>query len=218
MKVKFLALPVGDLQVQVGERVESNVRIWPVQAHARSRGLVGALYNVDDTFTTRFDPVTKRTLGSELLENMNDFHNKESISLSGDSALIHREFKGTVRERVETIVPGSRDLLSAVFALRDETLTRRADIHIPIFSGIKRWELVAEVAGQETIKTDAGTFDTLVIRCRTTFGGKYATNGDITVWFSNDERRIPVRMVAPFSIGQVEAELTAYQSGAVARN
>ena len=151
MAIRYLFVPVGELHVSVQESIDSGVRIWPVQGHARSRGLVGALYDIDDTFTTKLDPVTKRTLGSELVENFRDWHNKETITMRGETALIHREHNGNVRERVEIVPPGSRDLLAAVFALRDETLTKRTDIHIPIFSGIKSWELIADVTGEETI-------------------------------------------------------------------
>ena len=218
MTIRYVFVPVGELRVTVKETVDGGVRIWPVQGHARSRGLVGALYDIDDTFTTRLDPVTKRTLGSELIENFRDWHSKETITMNGASAQIHKEHNGNIRDSVESVPIGSRDLLAAVFALRDETLTKRTNIHIPIFSGIKSWELVADVTGEETITTAAGKFDTLLLRCRTTFGGKLKTNGDILVWLSRDARRIPVRIVAPLMIGHAEAELTSYQAGGQGTN
>jgi hypothetical protein len=213
MSVSFLGMGVGDLECSVHEGIDPGERVWPIEAHAHSSGLIGAFYRMDDTLTTRFDPVTKRSGGSELRENTGDFHKREIVRISGGSAFVRREQKGEAREQIDQVFPGSEDLLAAVYSLRAESFVDGAAVRIPIYAGHKNWELIAQVAGRERVRTGAGVFDTIVLRCRTTLGGKFATHGDLMIWLSNDERHIPVRIEAPFAVGTIEASLIAYQAG-----
>jgi hypothetical protein len=218
MSVSFLSFDVGEVQCSVqSDQGAHGGHVWPIQVHARSHGWAGAFYKLDDTVSTRFDPVAMRSEGSELLENLGDFHNRETVRINGTSAVVRREFRGNVGEHQETVPQGSMDLLAAVYRLRAEVPPNGSVVRIPIFTGHKSWEMVAQVVGRERLKTDAGTFDTLVVRGQTLFSGKLSTRGDIMVWLSNDDRRLPVRITAPFAIGKMEATLTAFHSGALAQ-
>lgn len=211
MTVRLLLIPVGELESEVSDSFQAETHVRTVSTRATSTGLFGVVYRIRDTMTTHFDVEHGTTLGSEIVENYNDFHNRETITLHGTTALVHREFKGTVRERQETIVPGSRDLLAAVFALRDESWKTEGEVHVPVFSGLKQWELVAQVTGRERVTVEAGTFDAVRLRCHTTFGGKLRTNGDIIMWLSDDERRLPLRVSAPLVLGSIDTELTSFE-------
>jgi len=107
------------------------------------------------------------------------------------------------------------DLLAAVFALRAESFTPGTEVHIPIFVDHKNWEMVAWVVGHQQITTRAGRFETTVVCCRTRLAGKLAQRGDLLVWLSDDDRRLPVRIEAPFAVGKIEASLTSYRTGPI---
>jgi hypothetical protein len=75
-------------------------------------------------------------------------------------------------------------------------------------------KIVAAVEGRESIKTKAGTFETVRVRVPTQFSGKFSEKSPTYVWFSADARRIVVRIATEFSIGRVNADLTSYRPGA----
>lgn len=216
LNVSIFSIGVGNIHIAVHRDMVDSTPVWPIQMRAKTAGIAGAFYKVDDTMTTKFDPVTKLSVGSEFLENFGDFHNKETVRFDGESATVRRDFKGATNEQVHAVAPGSTDILAAVYALRDQPLPKGAQFRLPIFTGHKNWEMIATVAGTERINTDAGKYDAIQVRCRTLFGGKFSTQGDIVVWFSNDDRRIPVKMTAPFALGTMEASLASYTAGAVA--
>jgi hypothetical protein len=218
LSVSIFSVGVGNIHIVVHQDQVDGQTVWPIQMRAKTAGLAGAFYKVDDTMTTRFDPATRRSLGSEFLENFGDFHNKETVKFTTESATVRRDFKGTTNEQVHPIQPGSTDILSAVYALRDLPLQPGNEYRVPIFTGHRNWEMIATVSKVERVKTDAGKFDAIQVRCRTLFGGKFSTQGDMVVWFSNDDRRIPVKMTAPFALGTMEASLTSYHAGPFASN
>jgi hypothetical protein len=43
--------------------------------------------------------------------------------------------------------------------------------------------------------------------------GLFNHQGDLFVWFTDDDRRIPVMMKASVPVGAIEAKLTRYQPG-----
>lgn len=219
MNVTFLSFGVGEVEADVKEEgTDNGSRVWPIELHGQTHGFMGTIYRLDDTLRTHFDPITKVSLYTELHENKGNTHNTEIVRLHDGKAQVHRVSNGTVLDQDLDVEPGSLDLLAAVYALRDRTLSNTRPIRIPLLAGRKVSEMVATVAGTERITTEAGTFDTLVVRCRTTFSGKFAANRELTIWLSNDDRRVPVQFEAPFVVGTIKAQLTSYHAGPVARN
>jgi hypothetical protein len=52
---------------------------------------------------------------------------------------------------------------------------------------------------EDTVKVRAGTFATTVVRPTIKSGGIFAENGDAQVWFTNDDRRLPVQVKTRFA-------------------
>jgi hypothetical protein len=51
------------------------------------------------------------------------------------------------------------------------------------------------------------------VQVRTAFEGQFRSKRDTFIWFSDDERRVLVRISAEFVLGSVVASLTAYRPG-----
>jgi hypothetical protein len=66
---------------------------------------------------------------------------------------------------------------------------------------------------EDTITVDAGTFATTVVRPTIKTGGIFSENGEAQVWFSNDERRLPVQVKTKFSRFSLTLALTSVTGG-----
>ena len=71
--------------------------------------------------------------------------------------------------------------------------------------------------GKESLKTSAGTFDCLKVRPTVSLDGVPDKKGEMTVWISDDDRRIPVKTQASLPFGKVNAVLTKFTQGAAAK-
>ena len=60
---------------------------------------------------------------------------------------------------------------------------------------------------------DAGTFPTIVVRPTIKTGGIFSENGEAQVWFSNDDRRLPVLLKTKFSRFSLTLSLTSVTYG-----
>jgi hypothetical protein len=69
---------------------------------------------------------------------------------------------------------------------------------------------------EDTVTVGAGTFVTTVVRPTIKTGGIFSENGDAQVWFTNDERRLPVQVKTHFSRFSLTLALQSATTGAVA--
>jgi hypothetical protein len=69
---------------------------------------------------------------------------------------------------------------------------------------------------EDTVTVGAGTFTTTVVRPTIKTGGIFSENGEAQVWFTNDERRLPVQLKTKFSRFSLTLALQSVTNGEVA--
>jgi hypothetical protein len=137
----------------------------------------------------------------------------------GDRRLVFDEV-GVVRTRdlkkgqsdYYPVPPGTVDVLTALFETRRRPLADGASYRIPVFDDDESYELVVEVEGRERLDTVLGEETPVVrVRPRLQSEGVFQRKGELRVWFTDDRRRIPVRMESEIAIGAVNARLERIQ-------
>lgn len=73
--------------------------------------------------------------------------------------------------------------------------------------------VTVQVLRTERITVPAGEFDAIVVRPIIRTKGLFSEGGQAEVWFSNDERRIPLKVKAKVSIATLTMELQSYTMG-----
>jgi hypothetical protein len=99
------------------------------------------------------------------------------------------------------------DTLSSFFYFRTIPLQVGKSTFIDIFDCKKLWNTEVQVLRREEIETPLGRFKTVVIKPIMKFEGIFARTGDMFIWLTDDERRIPVQMKSKVIIGSITATL-----------
>ncbi|KAB2831788.1 MAG: DUF3108 domain-containing protein [Candidatus Dadabacteria bacterium] len=111
-------------------------------------------------------------------------------------------------ERAETDVPSRFfDPLSSFYHLRYMDLKAGRSVHVPVFDNKKVSEVEVLVLRNERVTVPAGSFDTILVKPLMKSEGIFASRGEIYIWLTDDERRIPVRLKIKVRIGSVIANL-----------
>jgi hypothetical protein len=216
-KVEYLGLSAGTARITVGAEVQRGGEpVLPIVTLARSSAML-AFYPVRDKFVTYWDLCHQRTLGSELYADEGNKRRMQKIHLdhAGAKATVTRQKDGEPQPHtaVHDIQPGTLDVASASFALRNLPLSLGAQFDLPIFTGQRSFVMRARVERKERIKTSLGMKDTFKVRVQTGFGGKFESKRDMYAWITDDAQRIPVRIEAEFVLGRLRADLAEYRSG-----
>ena len=123
-------------------------------------------------------------------------------------------YRNLLAQPVETqllpMVPLTRDIISALYALRAQTaaITAGGVWTLPVHDLDDGYQLQVQADGQERVKTKAGTFNTWRLKLRLTHTTKADEVHDhVTLWVTDDAARVPVRISRALPLGRFVAEL-----------
>ena len=119
-----------------------------------------------------------------------------------------REDRTPLPERVQ-------DIISSFYFLRAQPLAIGQDVRVDMFSRGKVYKLKAQVLEKERVETEAGVFDAFKLQpqLRENETDEDRNRGKLFLWFSDDERRLPVMARTVMPIGSVTARLRKITAG-----
>lgn len=104
------------------------------------------------------------------------------------------------------------DVLSGFFYLRTMPIRLNDTLTVDIFDSDKFVTVQVQPLREETIELpNKQQVKTIVIKPQLDTEGLFKRKGDIIVWLTNDEKKIPVRIETNVPIGKVVAELREYK-------
>lgn len=111
-------------------------------------------------------------------------------------------------EKKHAITRQTYDSLSSFFYFRTVPLQVGTSHFIDIYDCNRLWNTEVKVLRREQLKTPLGRFNTIVIQPLLQSEGIFARTGDMLIWLTDDERRIPVQMKSKVVVGSITATLT----------
>ncbi len=206
-EVSLLGLTAGQAELRVEEAGDGE---WRLHASGKTVGASDSIFGLRQTasctvsddlepqvclFTSRQRSGMKRR-EMRFDPNTGDVH--ERTLENGKRSEKKRHFDG-----------GVQDVLSGLYLLRKELPAQGETLTFRSIRKGKAITVEAKAVGQETVKTDAGSFLATVIDLKllTKVDKDAATSA--RVWFSADDRRLPVKLSLAAPVGSLVAELTA---------
>ncbi|HUP50603.1 MAG TPA: DUF3108 domain-containing protein [Thermoanaerobaculia bacterium] len=121
-----------------------------------------------------------------------------------------------VRKGEEIEVPSPvRDPLSLIYYIRTLDLLPGKIFEFDIIADGKLYTVHAHVIGRQTVTTPAGTFPCLIVEPKMgSAAGVFRDDQNrLLVWYSDDARRLPVRIRSDVRIGSITATLRSVEKG-----
>ncbi len=211
----FITAGYASLIVQEDKEFRSGNSLRITMA-ATTTTFLDTIYKVRDRFTSWLAPDLSQAL--EYRQKQEEGRYKRRLGVIFDPAKNEavREINGELKAPI-TVKPGTFDPLGAMYAVRKRTdLAVGVTAELPISDGktcvIGRGPILRE----ETLKTPAGTFRTLVmepemLEVKGVF--EKSQGAKILIWFTKDHRHIPVRISSKVMVGWFTADLIAIKSG-----
>jgi hypothetical protein len=193
----------------IGEREH---HAYEVTATARSEGFVSLLFDVDNVFRATSSP---QTLCSEgIVKKVSEGRRHKDTRILFDYArklalLDERDLnqpEAPPKHAESDIPPCVEDVVTAFYYLRRQHLEIGHTVELPVNDGSKTQRVIVEVQAREKVQTPMGTFDTLRVEPKV-FNGLLKRKGRMLIWFSADERQLPVRIKAMITVGSITGTL-----------
>lgn len=156
-----------------------------LRSHVETTGVVNvALFAINDDYVCYVDPETGVPFRSE------------HVTHEGTSAT----------ESAQDLSAGVYDFLSALYRVRATPLTDGSTQRLSIRNDGEDYQVELKVTGRHAVKTKAGSFDAIATQLRIADNSRAR---DIKIFFSADDRHLPVLATARLSGGEVRVELAA---------
>jgi hypothetical protein len=186
-----------------------------IVATADSTGAVALLYHVHDRLETFFNPQTNCSLA--LIKHTEEGFRRVDSNIRYDyqrkKALLDEHnlrLKNQKHEEVE-IPPCVTNTVAATYYVASQTLQPGGKFTFPSSDGGKTADIEVTVEGREQVKTPAGTYNTVRLSAEA-LNGPQKGKGKLWMWYTDDDRRIPVQMRARAFWGTMVFHLTQISS------
>jgi len=99
------------------------------------------------------------------------------------------------------------DPLSSFYYFRTLELLVGKAVYVTIFDSKKVWNVEVQVLRKEKVILSTGAVDTIVIKPLMKSEGIFYKKGDIYIWLTDDNKRIPVKLQTKVAVGSITATL-----------
>ncbi|MFQ5780885.1 MAG: DUF3108 domain-containing protein [Nitrospiria bacterium] len=201
--VRYFGINAGTAVLEVLEKTEMKEReVYHVLSTARSNDFISHFYPVDNRIESFIDTEglyshfikIKQRQGKRRREKLIDFNQAHHRAV---------QIKNN-RSEIFEIPPNVQDSLSALYFFRTlGPVEVGSSTFINVHESRKNWELEIQVLEKELLSTKAGTFDTIKVKALVRYEGLLMDKGDVYIWFTDDIRRIPVKIKSKIKIGKI---------------
>ena len=205
-KVKFGPLDVGEAEMRV-------IGIETVSGHSTYRiqfSIKGGtfFYKIDDKQESWLDIALLAS--RRYIQNLHqgDYERFRQYEFDLEKRVYHRNDGET-----GSIPEYALDEASFIYYVRSVPLEVGETYQWDRYYRFDRNPVVLHVLRRERVKVPAGEFDTIVVRPIIKTRGIYSEGGEAEVFFTDDERRLPVQLRSKFKLGSLYLELTDFELG-----
>jgi hypothetical protein len=206
--VSWYGVSAGSSVMEVKNETFQDRPVYHITSKTQSNSVIGLFYPINDFVESFLDreSLTPYRMRSRLHEG--SYQADREILFDREShvaTLVDYRKKGKTES--SPIPPLTQDPISVVYYYRTLPMEVGQVTEIDVFDGHKNSRLIIDVIGKEKISTPVGAFDTYKTTARMKFKGFFVHKGDLTIWFSDDEKRTPVLMESKIKIGRIVATL-----------
>ena len=217
LKVTYARVNAGRAVMSVVSETRDGRPVVHFVQEVKSEGFFAWLfrYRVDNRLVAQWDPESGCSYGIEKRLRQGKHVRDQKVAIDPVAG------RAEVAEHGQRVTfdtgPCVLDILSAFYVARARGIPASGSVSVPVYDHGKVYDLVFQVVGRDVLDLPpplGKKVKTLIVEPKLPKGsGLFAQEGDLTVWVTDDERRIPVRARTKVAVGSVSADLESYRAG-----
>jgi hypothetical protein len=182
--------------------------------------LFNSIYSIDDKVVTLVDYdlwlprlFTLHVKETSQLREGRSYFDFQKLKARYEEKKISKK-KGLEEKKQEwDILPYSQNVFSVIYYMRLFAWRDGRDYSFRVADENENLIFKGRVVARETLDTDIGPVRAIKIKPEIILKGNFKPVGDIFIWLSDDDRKIPLRIESKIKIGTIVSEITDYQPG-----
>ena len=199
----------------VRETTFKDKAVYHVAATGKTTGFARWFFKVNDYFDSYFEKDIVRPI--RFVRNISEGSYKRHVEIDFDhntqSGIMHDLLKKTKTEI--DFAPNLQDLVSTFYFLRNHfdlegiQVGETASLHM-IYDK-KPFAFRFRFLGYENVETKFGVVPCVKFRPYVEEGRVFKKDGGLSLWVSNDNNRVPIKVAAELSVGSLDVDLVDFK-------
>ncbi len=214
-RIHYGFVTAGYATLEVKEAVINNKKVFHSIGKGYTVGISKLFFKVDDNYESYFDKVTgkpyqfvRRIDEGGYTKNQEGFFNQDK------NTILVKDYKNKIENTYAT-PENVQDIISTFYYLRNhpsiDKLKKGESIAIDMFFDGETTKFKLKYLGNEDIDSKFGTISTMIFRPLVQSGRVFKEEESLTVWISDDENKLPLRIKADLAVGSIKADLESFK-------
>jgi hypothetical protein len=209
-KVRYGILTGGEMTASAKKKFLNGKEVFHTILIGKTTGLLDKVYKVNDIYESYFDPATN--LPAKAIRNISEGNYRYY-----DEVLFnHNEMYVESKRNGKVFVPKNTfDMASVLYYIRRldfSNLKNNDIISLETYFGDELFPFYIVYRGKETISIGSNKYKCHKFVPIVEPGRVFAKKDDMTVWFSDDENKIPISIKFDIWAGSFRCDLVSYEN------
>lgn len=214
-RIHYGLVNAGYTTLEVKEATINNTKVFHVIGRGYTTGVSKFFFKVEDLYESYIDKETRNPY--QFVRKIDEggyTKNQQGFFNQDENNILVKDYKHHT-EQTFAIPKNTQDILSSFYYLRNypniDKLKTGEFVAIDMFFDEQTTKFRLKFIGRENIKTKFGTVASMVFRPFVQSGRVFKEEESLTIWISDDENKIPLKIKANLAIGSLKAELEGFK-------
>ncbi len=214
-RIHYGFVNAGYATLEVKDAVIENKKVFHVIGKGYTTGMSRFFFKVDDLYESYIDKDSGNPY--QFVRKIDEggyTKNQEGFFNQSANKIVVKDYKNK-SEKAFVVPDKTQDILSSFYYLRNhpsiDKLKIGESIAIDMFFDDETTKFKLKYIGREDITTKFGVVPCMIFRPLVQSGRVFKEQESLTVWISDDDNRLPVRIKASLAVGSIKADLDAFK-------
>ena len=214
-RIHYGLINAGYATLEVQEAVRNNKKVYHAIGKGYTTGMSRFFFKVDDNYESYFDKETGNPY--QFVRKIDEggySKNQEGFFNQATNRILVKDYKHK-SENTFLIPENTQDIMSTFYYLRNyptiDKLKVGESVAVDMFFDNETTKFKLKFIGTEDLETKFGVVPTMIFRPLVQSGRVFKEKESLTVWISDDDNKIPVRIQASLAVGSIKADLDAFK-------
>jgi len=214
-RIHYGFINAGYATLEVKDGTINNKKIFHVIGKGYTTGMSRFFFKVEDLYESYIDKETRNPY--QYVRKINEggyTKNQEGFFNQSENKILVKDYKHRT-EKTFAVPKNTQDIMSTFYYLRNypniDKIKPGEFVAIDMFFDDETTKFRLKFLGREDINTKFGTISTMIFRPLVQAGRVFKEEESLTVWISDDDNKLPVRIKASLAVGSIKADLEAFK-------
>ncbi len=214
-RIHYGLLTAGYATLEVEQTTLNGKQVYHIIGEGKTTGVSRWFFKVEDYYQSYVD--IDRDIPYRFIRKIDEGGHTKDIQIEFDhtasQALVNNKKHNT--EVTYSFPKDTQDMVSAFYYLRnrlDVRTLKEGDVtELNMFFDKENFKFRLKFLGREIVSTKFGDVSCLIFRPYVLAGRVFKEKESLTVWISDDDNRMPVRISASLAVGSIKADLIDFK-------